>query len=102
MQKNQSNYILTFFLIILDSHRGRGTEGASGFREYIAPGLSHDLREYEMITNNLYAVMLRPLQKPDAPGTEQRGLMDENTQVAASRNSKNSRRSGLVRAIANC
>ncbi|WP_293359175.1 MULTISPECIES: hypothetical protein [unclassified Microcoleus] len=43
-EKNQSNYILTFFLIILDSHRGTGTE--------------------------------------------QRGLMDENTLVAASRNSK--------------
>jgi hypothetical protein len=30
-------------------------------------GAKHDRSQYEMITNNLYAVMLRPLQKPDAP-----------------------------------
>jgi hypothetical protein len=33
----------------------------------ISVGAKHDRSEYEMITNNLYAVMLRPLQKPDAP-----------------------------------
>jgi hypothetical protein len=30
-------------------------------------GAKHDRSEYEIISNNLYAVMLRPLQKPDAP-----------------------------------
>ncbi|TAF90939.1 MAG: hypothetical protein EAZ49_07425 [Oscillatoriales cyanobacterium] len=30
-------------------------------------GAKHDRSEYKIITNNLYAVMLRPLQKPDAP-----------------------------------
>jgi hypothetical protein len=30
-------------------------------------GAKHDRSEYGMITNNLSAVMLRPLQKPDAP-----------------------------------
>ncbi|TAG05815.1 MAG: hypothetical protein EAZ25_12665 [Oscillatoriales cyanobacterium] len=30
-------------------------------------GAKHDRRKYGMITDNLYAVMLRPLQKPDAP-----------------------------------
>jgi hypothetical protein len=35
--------------------------------ENISVGAKHDRCEYEMITNNLYAVMLRPLQKPDAP-----------------------------------
>ncbi len=28
-------------------------------------GAKHDRSEYGIITNNLYAVMLRPLQKPD-------------------------------------
>jgi hypothetical protein len=30
-------------------------------------GAKHDRSEYKMITNNLSAVMLRPLQKLDAP-----------------------------------
>ncbi len=30
-------------------------------------GAKHDRIQYEIITNNLSAVMLRPLQKPDAP-----------------------------------
>jgi hypothetical protein len=30
-------------------------------------GAKHDRSEYGIITNNLSAVMLRPLQKPDAP-----------------------------------
>jgi hypothetical protein len=30
-------------------------------------GAKHDLRQYGIITNNLYAVMLRPPQKPDVP-----------------------------------
>jgi hypothetical protein len=30
-------------------------------------GAKHDRSEYGMITNNLYAVLLRPPQKPDAP-----------------------------------
>jgi hypothetical protein len=30
-------------------------------------GAKHDRSEYKIITNNLYAVMLRPLHKPDAP-----------------------------------
>jgi hypothetical protein len=29
-------------------------------------GAKHDRSEYKIIINNLYAVMLRPLQKPDA------------------------------------
>jgi hypothetical protein len=33
----------------------------------ISVGAKHDRSEYKIITNNLYAVMLRPLQKPDAP-----------------------------------
>ncbi|TAG63210.1 MAG: hypothetical protein EAZ25_25160 [Oscillatoriales cyanobacterium] len=33
----------------------------------ISVGAKHDRRKYGIITNNLYAVMLRPLQKPDAP-----------------------------------
>jgi hypothetical protein len=32
----------------------------------ISVGAKHDRSQYEMITNNLYAVMLRPLLKPDA------------------------------------
>jgi hypothetical protein len=32
-------------------------EGASVFGKYVAPGLSHDLRKYEIISNNLSAVM---------------------------------------------
>ncbi|TAF62736.1 MAG: hypothetical protein EAZ19_01075 [Oscillatoriales cyanobacterium] len=30
-------------------------------------GAKHDRSQYGIITNNLYAVMLRPPQKPDAP-----------------------------------
>jgi hypothetical protein len=30
-------------------------------------GAKHDRIQYGIITNNLSAVMLRPLQKPDAP-----------------------------------
>jgi hypothetical protein len=30
-------------------------------------GAKHDRIQYGIITNNLYAVMLRPPQKPDAP-----------------------------------
>jgi hypothetical protein len=30
-------------------------------------GAKHDRNQYGIITNNLYAVMLRPLQNPDAP-----------------------------------
>jgi hypothetical protein len=30
-------------------------------------GAKHDRSQYGIITNNLYAVMLRPLQKPDTP-----------------------------------
>ena len=33
-------------------------------------GAKHDRSQYGIITNNLYAVMLRPLQKPDAPEAE--------------------------------
>jgi hypothetical protein len=33
----------------------------------ISVGAKHDRSQYGIITNNLYAVMLRPLQKPDAP-----------------------------------
>jgi hypothetical protein len=29
-------------------------------------GAKHDRSKYEIISNSLYAVMLRPLQKPDA------------------------------------
>ncbi|TAE10030.1 MAG: hypothetical protein EAZ60_25225 [Oscillatoriales cyanobacterium] len=36
----------------------------------ISVGAKHDRSQYEMITNNLYAVMLRPLQKPDAPSPQ--------------------------------
>jgi hypothetical protein len=36
-------------------------------QENISVGAKHDRNEYEIITNNLYPVMLRPLQKPDAP-----------------------------------
>jgi hypothetical protein len=39
-------------------------------------GAKHDRNQYGMITNNLDAVMLRPLQKPDAP--VQRTMTDEN------------------------
>jgi hypothetical protein len=35
--------------------------------ENIFVGAKHDLRQYEIITNNLYAVMLRPLHKLDVP-----------------------------------
>jgi hypothetical protein len=33
----------------------------------ISVGAKHDRNQYGIITNNLYPVMLRPLQKPDAP-----------------------------------
>jgi hypothetical protein len=33
----------------------------------ISVGAKHDRIQYGIITNNLSAVMLRPLQKPDAP-----------------------------------
>ena len=33
----------------------------------ISVGAKHDRSQSGIITNNLYAVMLRPLQKPDAP-----------------------------------
>jgi hypothetical protein len=32
-------------------------------------GAKHDRIQYGIITNNLSAVMLRPPQKPDAPGS---------------------------------
>ncbi|WP_293337450.1 hypothetical protein [Microcoleus sp. CAWBG58] len=35
--------------------------------ENISVGAKHDRNQYGIITNNLYAVMLRPLHKPDAP-----------------------------------
>jgi hypothetical protein len=35
----------------------------------ISVGAKHDRNQYGIITNNLSAVMLRPLQKPDAPAT---------------------------------
>ncbi|TAG89868.1 MAG: hypothetical protein EAZ19_23425 [Oscillatoriales cyanobacterium] len=38
-------------------------------------GAKHDRSEYKIITNNLYAVMLRPLQKPDAPGKFEAGAI---------------------------
>jgi hypothetical protein len=33
----------------------------------ICVGAKHDRTKYEIISNNLYAVMLRPLPNPDAP-----------------------------------
>jgi hypothetical protein len=35
--------------------------------ENMCVGAKHDRSQYEIISNNLSAVMLRPLQKPDAP-----------------------------------
>jgi hypothetical protein len=36
----------------------------------ISVGAKHDRSQYGIITNNLSTVMLRPLQKPDAPDAE--------------------------------
>jgi hypothetical protein len=43
----------------------------------ISVGAKHDRSQYGMITNNLSAVMLRPLQKPDAPVFPRGGIKDE-------------------------
>ena len=40
-----------------------GRAGASGMSANISVGAKHDRSQYGIITNNLYAVMLRPLQK---------------------------------------
>jgi hypothetical protein len=45
-----------------------GKYGCIWRKANISVGAKHDRRKYGIITNNLYAVMLRPLPKPDAPG----------------------------------
>jgi hypothetical protein len=49
----------------------------------ISVGAKHDRIQHGIITNNLYTVMLRPLQKPDAPGTAQTSPQTTNTNLAS-------------------
>jgi hypothetical protein len=43
--------------------RNKLNNGCIWRKANIFVGAKHDLREYGIITNNLYAVMLRPLQR---------------------------------------
>jgi hypothetical protein len=41
----------------------RAFKGCISMQANISVGAKHDRSQYEIITNNLYAVMLRPLQQ---------------------------------------
>ncbi|TAE06011.1 MAG: hypothetical protein EAZ94_31440 [Oscillatoriales cyanobacterium] len=65
-------------------------------------GAKHDRSEYKIITNNLYAVMLRPLQKPDKPKHRSIEIFANNPVAASTSNSETGRscgRSGLTQPV---